>query len=155
MPRSRTWFVLLPHLLGLLACPLQSQPGAEGQPSTAPSPTPESAATPVALDLCSLLTAVEISEASGEPVEEQPGLLTASCIWVATTDGVQGFDPTTNTLAVKSHTAADPWSLAAAGGSPWVTTNAEGGILQLDPLTGELIRTVARGVTPIAIAAGP
>ncbi len=155
MPRRRTWFVLIPLLLGPLACPLQGQPGAGKQPSTSPSPAPEAAATPVALDLCTLLTAVEISDALGEPVEVQPGLLTGSSIWVAATDGVQGFGPTTNTLAVTFHAAADPWSLATAGGSLWVTTNAEGGILQLDPHTGELIRTVAWGVAPIAIAAGP
>jgi YVTN family beta-propeller protein len=76
-------------------------------------------------------------------------------VWVATTGGVQGFDPTTNTLAVTFHATADPWNVATAGGWLWVTTNAEGSILQLDPLTGELIRNVAWGVAPIAIAAGP
>ena len=85
----------------------------------------------------------------------QPGLLTASCIWVATRDDVQGFDPTTNTLAVTFHAVSDPWHMATAGGFLWVTDSTAGGILQSDLLTGELIRKVTWGVAPIAIAAGP
>jgi hypothetical protein len=121
-----------------------------------PSPTSEvAAATPVALDLRTLLAPVEISDALGESVEVQPGLQTGSCIWVATTGGGQVSDTTTNTQAVAFHTVSDAWHMATAGGYRWATDSTAGGILKLDPLTGELIRKVTWGVAPIAIAADP
>lgn len=76
-------------------------------------------------------------------------------VWLATTDGILGFDPETNQLAVTFHAVEDPWFLATAGGSLWATTNGAEGIVQLHPTTGEVIRRVLWGVAPLAIAAGP
>jgi YVTN family beta-propeller protein len=76
-------------------------------------------------------------------------------VWLASTGGVLGFDPQSNQLAVTFHTVEDPWFLATAGGLLWVTTNGPEGIVGLDPETGEVVRTVLWGVSPLAIAAGP
>lgn len=76
-------------------------------------------------------------------------------VWLATTDGILGFDPETNQLAVTFHTVENPWFLATAGGSLWATTNGAEGIVQLHPATGEVVRRVMWGVAPLAIAAGP
>jgi streptogramin lyase len=76
-------------------------------------------------------------------------------VWLATTAGVMGFDPATNTLDVTFSAVADPWYLATAGGALWVTNNAESGVFALDPASGDLVRQVAWGTAPFAIAAGP
>ena len=73
----------------------------------------------------------------------------------ATTRGGQVSDTTTNTQAVTFHAVSDPWHIATAGGYLWATDSTAGGILKLDPLTGELTRKVTWGVAPIAIAADP
>ena len=76
-------------------------------------------------------------------------------VWLATSDGVQGFDPQANTLAVTFHAVSDPWFMTTANGLLWVTTGSADGIVVLDPATGEVIRRVVWGVAPYAIAAGP
>lgn len=76
-------------------------------------------------------------------------------VWLATTDGILGFDPNTNALAVTFHAAPDPWFLTTANGSLWVTTNSADGILELDPATGDVVGQVVWGAAPLAIAAGP
>jgi virginiamycin B lyase len=76
-------------------------------------------------------------------------------VWVATTAGILGFDPATNTVASTFTAVPDPWFLATAGGALWVTTDAQGGIFAVDPMTGDLVRQVAWGTAPFAIAAGP
>jgi YVTN family beta-propeller protein len=76
-------------------------------------------------------------------------------VWLASTDGVLGFDPESNQLAVTFHAVQDAWFLATAGGLLWVTTNGPEGIVGLDPETGQVVRTVLWGVSPMAIAAGP
>ncbi len=75
-------------------------------------------------------------------------------VWLSTTAGVMGFDPTTNTLAVAFSAAPDPWFHAVAGGALWVTTDAAGGIFALNPVNGDLVRQVRWGTAPFAIAAG-
>jgi len=74
--------------------------------------------------------------------------------WLSTTAGVMGFDPATNTMAVTYSAVPDPWYLATARGALWVTTDAEGGILALDPTMRHLVRQVAQGTAPFTIAAG-
>ena len=76
-------------------------------------------------------------------------------VWLATTAGVLAFDAAGNTLAATVSAVQDPWFLATAGGAPWVTTDAEGRIFALDPTSGDLVRQVAWGTAPFAIAAGP
>lgn len=76
-------------------------------------------------------------------------------VWLATTDGVQGFDPQANTLAVTFHAVSDPWFITMANGLVWVTTGSADGIAVLDPTTGDVVRRVVWGVAPLAIAAGP
>ncbi len=84
------------------------------------------------------------------------GLATGEgCVWLATTAGVMGFDPTSDTLAVTFSAVPDPCFLATAGRALWVTTDAEGRIFALDPTTGDLVRQVAWGTAPFAVAAGP
>ncbi|MBM3122930.1 MAG: YncE family protein [Chloroflexi bacterium] len=76
-------------------------------------------------------------------------------VWVASNAGILGFDPESNQLAVTFYSVQEPWNLATAGGLLWVTTNGPEGILGLDPETGEVIRKVLWGVSPLTIAAGP
>ena len=76
-------------------------------------------------------------------------------VWVASTGGILGFDPESDQLAVTFHSVQEPWFLATAGGLLWVTTNGPEGVVGLDPQTGEVVRTVQWGVSPLAIAAGP
>jgi len=76
-------------------------------------------------------------------------------VWLATSDGVQGFDPETNMLAVTFHAVSDPWFMTTANGFLWVTTGSADGIVVLDPATGDVFRRVVWGVAPFAIAAGP
>lgn len=78
--------LVVPLLASLLACSLLGKSGSGDQPPEASSPTLDSAAaTPVALDLCTLLTASEISDALGETVEAQPGTQTGTCTYATTT----------------------------------------------------------------------
>jgi hypothetical protein len=86
----RTYRILL-AILGLLlssiACGLQDR--SADTPPIADTPSPEPlVASPVSLDLCTLLTAAEVSNALGEAVEVQPGLQTGTCSF-ATTSGTQ------------------------------------------------------------------
>ena len=69
---------------------------------------------------------------------------------------VKVIDRATNQVsAVTFSTVPDPWYLTTAGGALWPTTDAEGGIFALDPTSGEVMRQVAWGTAPFAIAAGP
>jgi len=87
MRRSRDLLVIIGLLLASFACALQGS--SDEAPPEAETPSPEPAAvTPVRLDLCTLLTAAEVSEALGETVEVQPGLQTGACSF-ATTAGTQ------------------------------------------------------------------
>ena len=76
-------------------------------------------------------------------------------VWVATTAGVIGFDLAANTLTSTFTAVPDPWFLAAAGGALWVTTDTEGGMIAVDPKSGDLVWQVARGTAPFAITADP
>jgi streptogramin lyase len=76
-------------------------------------------------------------------------------VWVATSAGIHGFDPASNSLRLVASSIADPWNMAVAGGSLWVTTGAADGIFALDPASGDLVRQVHWGTAPFAIAAGP
>jgi YVTN family beta-propeller protein len=77
--------LVVPIVAGLLACSLQSQMGAGDPSPEALSPTIDSAAaTPVDLDLCTLVSASEISDALGEAVEAQPGTQSGTCTYATT-----------------------------------------------------------------------
>jgi YVTN family beta-propeller protein len=78
--------LVIPLVAGLLACSLQGQTRSGDQPPDASSPTIDSVAvTPVDLDLCTLLSASEISDALGEAVEAQPGTQSGTCTYATTT----------------------------------------------------------------------
>jgi hypothetical protein len=84
MPRHRALLVIISLLLGSTACALQDSSGEA--PPQAITPSPEALeVTPVSLDLCTLLTATEVSDALGEAVEVQPGLQTGACSFATTT----------------------------------------------------------------------
>jgi YVTN family beta-propeller protein len=76
-------------------------------------------------------------------------------VWLATSDGVQAFDPETNSLVATLRAVPDPWYITMANGYLWVTTNSTDGIVALDPATGEVVHQVIWGEAPLAIAAGP
>lgn len=68
---------------------------------------------------------------------------------------VKVINPATNQVsAVMFSTVPDPWFLTTAGGALWLTTDADGRIFALDPTTGDVMRQVAWGAAPFAIAAG-
>jgi len=76
-------------------------------------------------------------------------------VWLATSDGVQAFDPETNSLVATLRAVPDPWYITMANGYLWVTANSPDGIVALDPATGEVVHRVVWGEAPLAIAAGP
>jgi hypothetical protein len=78
--------LVVPLAVALLACSLQGQTRSGDQAPDGSSPTLDTAAAiPVALDLCALLTAAEISDALGEAVEARPGTQTGTCTYATTT----------------------------------------------------------------------
>ena len=84
MRNYRILLAILGLLLGSIACGLQER-SADTPPITdTPSPEPQ-VASPVSLDLCTLLTAAEVSDALGEAVDVQPGLQTGACSFATTT----------------------------------------------------------------------
>ena len=87
MCTHRALLAILGLLLGSIACGLQDRSGDTPPIADTPSPEPQ-VALPVDLDLCTLLTATEVSDALGEAVEVQPGLQTGACNY-ATTSSAQ------------------------------------------------------------------
>ncbi len=87
MPAHRVLLAILGLLLGSIACGLQDKPVVTPPIADTPSPEPQ-VASPVKLDLCTLLTATEVSDALGEVVEVRPGLQTSACSY-ATTSSTQ------------------------------------------------------------------
>jgi len=87
MRTHRPLLAILGLLLGSIACGLQDRSADTPAIADTPSPEPQ-AASPVNLDLCTLLTATEVSDALGETVEVQPGLQTGACSY-ATTSSTQ------------------------------------------------------------------
>jgi hypothetical protein len=84
MRTNRALLAILGLLLGSIACALQDRSGDTPPIADTPSPEPQ-VASPVSLDLCTLLTATEVSDALGEAVEVQPGLQTGACSFATTT----------------------------------------------------------------------
>ena len=84
MRAHRALLAILGLLLGSIACSLQGRAGDTPTIADTPSPEPQ-AASPVGLDLCTLLSAAEVSNALGEAVEVQPGLQTGACSFATTT----------------------------------------------------------------------
>jgi len=78
MRRHHALLAITGLLLSSIACALQGSSGEAPPEAPTPSSEPESVA-PVRLDLCTLLTAAEVSDALGEAVEVQPGLQTGAC----------------------------------------------------------------------------
>jgi len=87
MRTHRALLAILGLLLGSIACGLQDKSGDTPPIADTPSPEPQ-VASPVNLDLCTLMTAVEVSDALGEAVEVRPGLQTGACSY-ATTSSTQ------------------------------------------------------------------
>jgi len=83
MRTHRALLAILGLLLGSIACGLQDRSTDTPPIADTPSPEPQ-AASPVNLDLCTLLTATEVSDALGEAVEVQPGLQTGACSYATT-----------------------------------------------------------------------
>jgi len=83
MRTHRALLAILGLLLGSIACGLQDRSADTPAIADTPSPEPQ-AASPVNLDLCTLLTATEVSDALGEAVEVQPGLQTGACSYATT-----------------------------------------------------------------------
>jgi hypothetical protein len=84
MRTHRVLLAILGLLLGSIACGLQDRSGGTPPITDTPSAEPQ-VASPVSLDLCTLLTATEVSDALGEAVEVQPGLQTGACSFATTT----------------------------------------------------------------------
>ncbi|HET7009880.1 MAG TPA: hypothetical protein VFI11_03825 [Anaerolineales bacterium] len=76
-------------------------------------------------------------------------------VWLATTDGIQGFDPGSDALVLTFHAVPDPQFMTVANGLLWVTTTGPDGVVGLNPITGAVVWRVAWGVSPMGIAAGP
>jgi hypothetical protein len=83
MPTYRALLAILGLLLGSLACGLQDRSVETPPVADTPSPEPQ-VASPVDLDLCTLLTATEVSDALGEAVEVKLGLQTGACSYATT-----------------------------------------------------------------------
>jgi hypothetical protein len=83
MRRHRALLVIISLLLGSTACALQDSSSEAPPEPTTPSPGAVEV-TPVSLDLCTLLTTAEVSDALGEAVEVQPGLQTGACSYTTT-----------------------------------------------------------------------
>ncbi len=83
MRTHRALLAILVLLLGSIACGLQDRSGDTPPIADTPSPEPQ-VASPVSLDLCTLLTAIEVSDALGEAVEVKPGVQTGACSYATT-----------------------------------------------------------------------
>ena len=83
MPTHRALLAILGLLLGSVACELQDRSVDTPPIADTPSPEPQ-VASPVNLDLCTLLTTTEVSDALGEAVEVKPGLQTGACSYATT-----------------------------------------------------------------------
>lgn len=122
MTTVRRLALTLPLILTLLGCALGSAVAPTQVVTSIPATDVSLApAEPVALDLCTLLTADEISAALGEAVEVQPGLQTGACTFGATTDSAQPKSVAVS--AAQSAQARDLVQMAASlgllfGGSP-------------------------------------
>ena len=87
MRRYHALLAITGLLLSSIACALLGSSGEAPPEAPTPSSEPEVVA-PVRLDLCTLLTTTEVSDALGEAVEVRPGLQTSACSY-ATTNSTQ------------------------------------------------------------------
>jgi YVTN family beta-propeller protein len=81
VPRHPRLHLLITILISTIACSLS---GTREPTTEAPTPSPPAPAEPVELDLCTLLSEAEVSEALGDQLVLQPGLQTGTCSFAST-----------------------------------------------------------------------
>jgi DNA-binding beta-propeller fold protein YncE len=70
-------------------------------------------------------------------------------VWIASLAGtVTRVDPVTLQVEDVIHVHGTPWSIAAGAGAIWVTNRTRGTLLQIDPRTAAITRTIRLGFKP-------
>lgn len=103
-------------------------------PTAVPSPTPGASSTPTVLP--ALATAQPTATAAATATDAP-----ASTPEPVPTPDVTGI----GTLAAIIPTSADPWDVALAAGSVWVSNEVDGTVSRIDPATNEIVATIAIG----------